>query len=264
MKKTLTIILFLLLASTASGAMLIKQGSRKMTVKQGSNKITVNSNQNTFLKNGLVGMWSFNGPDISGTTAYDRSGQGNNGTLTNGPKPVIGKVGQGLSFATLNNYVNVGATIFSSNAPFTISAWVNPSVVNNNNMRIFDVANAGDGFWLGMDQTTGNKFNINLYNGTGTNINSTTVAVVNRWYHVVATYNGTVGYIYVNGVLENSATDGYNGGGTRYMFIGGTGGTGSGNHGAYGDDWNGKIDEVRVYNRALTAAEITSLYQIGM
>ena len=42
------------------------------------------------LTEGLVGFWSFDGADMSGSTAYDRSGQGNNGTLTNGPVRVAG------------------------------------------------------------------------------------------------------------------------------------------------------------------------------
>src|SRR3989344_473498 len=73
----------------------------------------INTSQNNQITNGLVGLWSFNGPDISGVTAYDRSGQGNNGTLTNGPAPAIGKIGQALSFDGVNDYVglpDVGVT----------------------------------------------------------------------------------------------------------------------------------------------------------
>src|SRR3989338_1198749 len=65
----------------------------------------INAPQNNQITNGLVGLWSFNGPDMSGATAYDRSGQGNNGTLTNGPTRAAGKVGQGLSFDVVNDYV---------------------------------------------------------------------------------------------------------------------------------------------------------------
>src|SRR3989338_6317626 len=50
------------------------------------------------LISGLVGYWSFDGKDMAGNTAYDRSGNANNGTLTNGPVRTIGKIGQGLRF----------------------------------------------------------------------------------------------------------------------------------------------------------------------
>src|SRR5690606_20679208 len=68
---------------------------------------TVNASQNSSMTSGLVGEWSFNGADISGTTAYDRSGSGNNGTLTNGPTPTFGKVGQALSFDGTDDYISV-------------------------------------------------------------------------------------------------------------------------------------------------------------
>jgi hypothetical protein len=45
------------------------------------------------LSTGLVGWWTFDGPDISGTTVLDKSGNGNNGTLTNDPTKAIGKIG---------------------------------------------------------------------------------------------------------------------------------------------------------------------------
>ena len=50
------------------------------------------------LTNGLVGSWTFDGPDMAVDTAFDRSGQGNNGTLTNGPTRTEGKIGQALNF----------------------------------------------------------------------------------------------------------------------------------------------------------------------
>ena len=50
------------------------------------------------LTNGLVGSWSFDGPDMAGVTAYDRSGNANNGTLTNGPVRAVGRIGQALGF----------------------------------------------------------------------------------------------------------------------------------------------------------------------
>ena len=60
------------------------------------------------LTDGLVGYWSFNGADIAADTAYDRSGNANNGTLTNGPVRTEGKIGQALSFDGTDDYVNLG------------------------------------------------------------------------------------------------------------------------------------------------------------
>ena len=55
------------------------------------------ASQNQKLTNGLVGLWSFDQPDVAGVIAYDRSGNANNGTLTGGQR-TIGKIGQALSF----------------------------------------------------------------------------------------------------------------------------------------------------------------------
>src|SRR3989344_4833500 len=60
----------------------------------------MNASQANKLRQGLVGMWTFDGNDMSGNTAIDRSGQGNNGTLS-GVKPVIGKIGQGADYVPL-------------------------------------------------------------------------------------------------------------------------------------------------------------------
>src|SRR3989344_5686467 len=64
------------------------------------------------LISGLVGYWPFDGNAMSETNAYDLSGNGNHGTLTNGPARVIGKIGQALHFSRSNTqYVDVGTNM---------------------------------------------------------------------------------------------------------------------------------------------------------
>ncbi len=75
------------------------------------------------LTNGLVGYWTFDGTDINGTTALDKSGQGNNGTIT-GATPAMGKLGQGLKFDGVDDYVWVSNTgVFNASLPYTMSLW---------------------------------------------------------------------------------------------------------------------------------------------
>src|SRR5437867_9130954 len=73
------------------------------------------------LGNGLVGFWSFDGKDMSGNTAHDRSGQGNNlSSLQQSPQKTIGKIGQALRFddSCLNNTVS-----FDGTGNMTFSMW---------------------------------------------------------------------------------------------------------------------------------------------
>jgi len=77
------------------------------------------------LSSGLVGSWTFNAPDMSGVTAFDRSGNNNNGTLANGPARAIGRIGQALNFDGSDDYVNLGnPTSLQITGNLTISAWV--------------------------------------------------------------------------------------------------------------------------------------------
>src|SRR5262249_1397035 len=104
------------------------------------------SSQNTKLTNGLVGLWSFDQADIAGTTAYDRSGQGNNGTLTNGPTRVGGKIGQGLGFDGSDDYVGVATItgIPTGQQARTVSFWIKPNaIVEGNSSAIVSIGDSG-------------------------------------------------------------------------------------------------------------------------
>jgi hypothetical protein len=72
---------------------------------------------------GLVGYWPFD--EGTGTIAYDKSGNNNNGTLLNGPTWTSGKVGGALSFDGVNDYVNVGTSTILKNitSSITMSTW---------------------------------------------------------------------------------------------------------------------------------------------
>ncbi len=226
---------------------------------------TLNAPQNDLNTNGLVGLWSFNGDDIAGTTAYDRSGQGNNGTLTNGPVKTDGKVGQALSFDGTDDYVNVGttSTAFDFATNLSGSAWIKTSsnsetvVAYNGNSAIVHMS-------VGSTTSggTANKFVMVLRTNSGSSsvFNSNTTVNDNVWHHIAFTRNTSTQKVglYVDGVLDSESsytdTDTINtsGGGHRIGFY---------TTGAY--PFSGAIDEVRVYNRALTTSEIQSLYVLG-
>jgi len=220
----------------------------------------VNASQNvtgTTLDSGLVGMWSFNGADISGTTAYDRSGQGNNGTLTNGPKPTIGKAGQALSFDGVDDYFQapyLSAMDFGT-GDFTISSWVKSSyLVDYQTILNRDNADLGNGIIMYLYHTSGV---VRVWVG-GTALDGTINAADGRWHNVVLRRTSGVIYIYVDGVLDvqTSAAGNVNNSNNDAVRIGRR----------YYDGLyplNGSLDEVRIYNRALSLNEIKQLYNMG-
>ncbi len=195
----------------------------------------------------LKGYWSFNGEALSGTTAYDWSGAGNNGTLTNGPIITKGQVGQALSFDGTDDYV-VGTAAATADV-FTYSAWINPST---NSGTIIGTTSNGIQWRL----STGK---LNLVAAGVTEIGSSTETVpMNAWTHVSLTNDASGNYtFYINGHdAGGRGTNAYNYDNQRPAI-------GSRYHDNASELFTGIIDEVRIYNRALTAAEIKSLYNRG-
>jgi hypothetical protein len=199
------------------------------------------------LSNGLIGYWSFDGPDMSGNIAYDRSGQGHNGTLTNGPQAAGGKIGQAMEFHGGTEYVDTGSDFISTNA-ITISAWVygrsyggsGQGRILDNGATVLKVPNT-DFFAFSSDgQVNAARSEFGSFG-------------LNIWTHVVVTRTSTgIANFYINGVESGTANQ--NGGtpaaGTMNLLIGG-----DSSHA-----WDGFIDEVRIYNRVLSPDEIKQLY----
>ena len=231
----------------------------------------INASQNSKITNGLVGMWSFNGPDLTTTTAYDRSGQGNNGTLTNGPVPAAGKIGQALNFDGVNDYINVGSGSSLDNlGPMTASAWIYAKSSGEGGLtgRIFDKCMTGgsNNCWI-FYQTTGGVGGLTFYVDGSTilrRISSNGVIQYNKWHHVLVTWDGVITtaasvHIYVDGneVTYTTTTNGASrtSDAIESLIIGNTIDSNR--------TWDGLIDEVRIYNRALSPDEVKRLYNMG-
>src|SRR3989344_4707522 len=209
---------------------------------------------------GLVGYWNLDeGP---GTTAADSSGSGNTGTLTNGPTWTTGKVGSGaLSFDGVNDGVNLGTpNSLNITGAVTVSAWINYRTASLHEAIAVHADGGADfggqQYMLTMRSSTAVGFAVN--NGTALLISSNGTVSPNTWYHVVGTYNGVdTTKLYINGVQTDSdISAGFgalNNIPTQKIGIGAA----IQNNRGYLD---GLLDEVRVYNRALSASEVTELY----
>jgi hypothetical protein len=229
------------------------------------NETKVNASTNSKMTEGLVGLWSFDGPDISGSTNYDRSGNSRNATSTGSPVPAIGKIGQAMNFTGSGQYAI--ASGFSepgtSSQPYTFAAWVNPAATETTG-NIIHMSSRSDGLgWCLPPLTiTGNKAKAESWNGGQVTVTGTTDVPSNTWTHIATTWDATGGLkIYVNGVLDNSTPQAvYQASGlSNYIWMAYSAGSCSGDSG----DFDGSVDDVRIYSRALTAAEIYRLYTLG-
>jgi len=214
----------------------------------------------------LVGYWKFD--EGSGTTAYDASGHGNNGTLTNGPAYTTAKVGNyALSFSSSsNNYVKMGNLFnFSSTGTFSGSAWIKLSFSSGLANVIIDDS------WIQASQNAWNFYTestngyLKFYggvSGSSGNAIGTKVVADNNWHYVVFTYNNKVVTFYIDGVKDVSGVANMVGNGTMSTINYGTlvGANFNTNNNNFTNYANGLIDDVRVYNRALSATEIQAIY----
>lgn len=227
----------------------------------------VNTSQNNKLTNGLVGLWSFDGADI-GNSIIDRSGSGNNGYLVGGnnatsSRKVIGKIGQAFSFGGANTGgISLGTSPTLTPSRFTVAAWVyTPTTTSYNYNQIFSNDRDCCGTYNGIGfAIVAGKVSGNIWNSAQYNISSNATIPASTWTHVAFTYDGATKALYINGVLDkaNAQTVDPATPATYGTYIGSMG------HSAgtvY--TFNGKLDDVRLYNRALSASEIKQLYLMG-
>jgi hypothetical protein len=202
-----------------------------------------------------IAYWKFD--ENTGTTVNDASGNGNTGTLTNSPIWSTGKYGSALNFNGSSNYVNAGTGVNPSNkTAWTISSWV--------------YSNAGEpsrsiaGWWDGTNgiflqsKVSGDGFAV--VTGDGFSYGEVSFTSSNTWVYATLVYDGTQTgnsnrlKLYLNGTLQSLT---FNSGtipasiptlSSASQFIGNVGGLNR--------FWNGKIDEVKVYDYARTQKQI--------
>lgn len=245
----------------AIGLVMLMAGAPSTARASLVNSSTISTAGGDTLKTGLVGWWTFDGANLK-NNATDSSGLGNHGYLTGfgatSTAVTTGKIGQGLKFDGVNDYVDAGSgASLNLTSNFTISVWIYP---------IFSGA-ASNEYVLAKRSDVGNGFNIltnlvspvvQIVDGAGTIIGSDVRMDYRKWQHVVIIVDnlGTHFTVYKNGVASYpiSMTPFANIP-TQKLFIG------SRNGGVL--PFLGSLDDVRIYNRALSASEIKQLYNLA-
>jgi len=214
---------------------------------------------------GLVGWWRAEG------NGQDSGPFGNHATLLSGTGFAPGMVGQGFSFNGTSNRVAVPDSSNLRPAQISVEAWVKLNSLENGvgwppgleylvfkqNSREFNF----EGYSLAKERRDDvERFSFALTSGDGLNPTvavSSTVVSTGQFYHVVGTFDGSLVRLYVNGTLEASMAHtqpiDY---GTNALFFGTSGSSFDGLLG-------GILDEISIYNRPLTDAEVLAQYQAG-
>ena len=209
----------------------------------------------------LVSLWKFD--EGSGSTAYDSAGD-NDGTIY-GATWTTGQIDGALDFDGVDDYVNCGndANLNPLNT-ISISAWIYPNALTTAHHQTIvmreGVAYQNYIFWIPTRGGTGDNLEFIVGNGSSNSFHlASGVISAGKWQHVAVTMDGGRVLLYVDAVekLNESESNSF-WQGSAPLVIGDRIRTGS------SDPFNGVIDDVRIYDRALTAGEIWQLYQNGL
>ena len=215
------------------------------------------------LINGLVGWWKFD--ETNGTVAYDSSGNGNDGNLTNGPTWATGKIGGALSFDGVDDYIEVSSRKWTLNNTFTVSLWYfnqkDPGAIGTP----FSL-----GWGQGMDEIllylNDSKIRFFIHKSGGNYATRFRSSSDSAWNNIVCSGSGGITESKVNIFLNgNSVSSNYSTSGTPSLLSDDQNRTlRIGRRNTADPYYNkGLIDDVRIYDRALSAAEVQALYNLG-
>jgi len=207
----------------------------------------------TYAQDGLVGYWKFD--EGSGSIAVDSSGHGNTGTLYNGPVWVDGIHGKALSFDGASTYVRIeDSSSLDVTTQVTVEAWVYPRAYTSNvghDAHIISRCNEMGGHVYVLASFANGKVNYDV-NPSHTYHSSVATLPLYAWTHLAMTYDGAYVRLYINGEFDSSYAKSspiYTT--SNWLAIGCKRWSG----GIYAH-FNGIIDDVRIYNRALSRQEI--------
>lgn len=198
---------------------------------------------------GLVAAYSFN--EGSGTALIDRTGSGRTGTLSGPTWTTSGKFGGALSFDGTNDWVTIAdANSLDLTNGMTLEAWVRPSALSGYPTVILKEMSGGLAYGLYAYDSAPRPAGYVTVAGSDVGASGTSNLLLNTWTHLALTYNGSVLRLFVNGAQVASRTlSGSIQTSTGALRIGGNAVWG-------GEFFSGLIDDVRIYNRALTQIEI--------
>jgi len=207
---------------------------------------------------GLVLGMNFNTENNVGTagseTVLDSSTYNNHGTNNGATHDPDGGFNGGgaFSFDGTNDYIDLGTNLIDWSNNWTISLWINPTGTGDAGQDVFESLDGNNGVRIQYDDITNGRIECFVGNGATTIRPSSTDITPNEWTEVVLNYDGTNSKLYMNGELKDTdAVVATNQTGVTQLgrFFTGT-----------AEHYSGLIDNVKIYNRALSADEIKAQY----
>ncbi|MEK7813100.1 MAG: LamG-like jellyroll fold domain-containing protein, partial [Candidatus Desantisbacteria bacterium] len=203
-----------------------------------------------------VGYWSF---DDTNNVARDYSAYGNNGTNSGATYTANGEIGGALSFDGVNDYVMVNSSAYMFNSgDFSVELWANPAVLDSSYDGLVSTDTTGDSAWK-IFRDAGNNYFKARYGTTVANYPTVSTGV---WHHYGYVKSGTNLILYLDGnlVSTNACPSTHAVSGTQLVL------------GSYRVQdaidgyhiFNGLLDDVRIYNRVLSDAEVKAHYSSGL
>ncbi len=205
------------------------------------------------LSNGLIGHWKLD--ETSGTTAIDSSDNGNDGTYVNitpASQSISGPNNSAMTFGSSNGSIQVpNIPAYDITDEITLSAW---AIVKDSGWNRLIGRPSGTGDYILQYESTINSLCFTLLGGAGGACGSFNADSAS-WYHFAATYNDAEDEIilYVNGNEVNTVTT------TDTITV-----SSNGIYSGFSDGFNPQAaDDLRIYDRVLSAGEIQALYNLG-
>jgi hypothetical protein len=213
---------------------------------------------------GPLAWWAFD--DGTGTTAVDGSGNGNTATLS-GATWTTGQFDGALSFDGVNDRVTVpaSASLSQATSQMTLAFWLRGDVLTADWVTAMQRTSAS-GAWFdwqlyarAQDAPTANRpvwrvdWNQNAVIDAGEQVQGDIVLSPGTWYFIACTYDGSAMRFYIDGTQRGSTAKagGIIPNGGRGIWMGG--------NDAWGEYFDGRLDDVRIYDRALDVSEIQAL-----
>ncbi len=216
--------------------------------------LSKNASAQRVVVDGLVSYWTLDKDTVSGNQVKDIIGN-NHGKINGNPKIVAGKVKEGMEFDGVDDFLDCGTDdSLNLTKAITIETWAMPKEAGEGGKNAGPVCKAQTGAWgwqLRYNSPDNNFMGFQFNAGGSKWLSVGQKLTPGEWYHIVGTYDGSEAKCYLNGVEKNKMNMSNINSTPDPFFIGQDG---------WINVFNGVVDEVRIYNRALSKDEVIQNY----